>query len=425
MVYSDSALNEMKSCFDEMGFNYTVESLTEERVLVDVHLKDVTIQTWFDVKSGSYGFDMINGGSKTFADIISLRSFLCQYIRLIEVVIPNAKRVADSFSMQVHKNVVYDTFFGKLQSGFTIVFMVLGETEFGVHILEVDDTEYKAQLIRYNVDKSQYRVDFECHFIVLEDRVILKKDLNYFLSQLYNRYGGSDQLIITRSENESEFTFSFNDGYVLNAVVKNSGVDEQFYDVIKINSEYITLCIDEKMLGAPLFNMDAVHEFIVRYAESNGITISDEEFKKSENDGFFESEASDVAKSEVVIQDVEPEVNVKEDKSEVSKISEESVIIQESEMEVDEIVEELSLYKIIDGDDIVAVRFVLGSSLYDISIETARQMGIPCDAICDTIMREKRHGIKITVQERDMRTFAVNISDDREKCMGLVEKLFS
>ena len=50
-------------------------------------------------------------------------------------------------------------------------------------------------------------------------------------------YGGSDQLIITRSENESEFTFSFNDGYVLNAVVKNSGVE--FSDFLNSSSEIV------------------------------------------------------------------------------------------------------------------------------------------------------------------------------------------
>lgn len=423
MTYADTALNEMKECFEEMKLDYSVETLTEAKVLIDVNLKNAVIHTWFDVQAGSYGFDMLNGGSKSFSDTTSFKGFLGQYVKLVEEVIPIAKRVADNFSTHIRKNVVYDTFFGKLQTGFTIVFRTLGEDDHAVYVTQTEDVIYKAQLIRFSPDNSKYKVVTECNFTIDGDSIILHKDLAYFVTHLYLTWGGSDMVLINRSvDNESLFTFNFNDGYSICVEIKNSGINSQYYEVIRINSDYVTLCIDEQMLGSALFNMEALHDFVVKYADSNDIPLSCE-IEESKEVAQKSVEESIEQEQEFIEQEpVEQEFQETED-IHIEDIKETGV--EETEMNENKEVEDLAVFKIMEGEDIVAVRFVLGTSLYDIGVETMKKMGVPCDMICDSIERERRHGIKITAMERNMHTFAVNVSDDKDKCRELIERLFN
>lgn len=440
MVYADTACNEMVECFNTLGLNFSVDSVTESRANISVLVNENnTVLTWYEVQTGNYCFEMTNGSIKTYDNVISFREYLSQYLNLISVIIPDAKRIADNFAEIIGLNVVYDNFFGGTNQGYTVTFRVLSNSDVAIYVTGESNREYVAQFIRFNNDKSKYKVvtsyDYHCN----DGGIRLLRNAKYIVDNIYKMYADSESVLLFNRTNGDYPSFKFtwtedNICVYLNLLNNN---DSFYYNVTAINSEKVELCIDELTLGSELYNLDALHSFILRYLESHSSAKADISPKESEvvkedtevgemcvcvdnqDNGFcgdsVESGGSVAATGTGDSPTVDTCSHGAYKASEADSGSEESGGTDDGVMTV---------FNVVENGNVVAVRFVIGKSLYDIDVDIAKSFGLSCGMICDSVERIKYKGVRITAQERELRSFAENISDNMSKCEEIIDSFF-
>ena len=113
----------------KLGDNFELKlvSSTNTRIEMTATQNKVQIGIFYDRMKNVFGFNMLQGGCKTYPSIDQFVTMFTVYAHIHTDFIPAAKKVADMFEQEAKISTVYKTFKGNMEVGFIAVFQVLGE----------------------------------------------------------------------------------------------------------------------------------------------------------------------------------------------------------------------------------------------------------------------------------------------------------
>lgn len=457
MLYSDSALEQLRTCLTNNGYPFEMNQLDEKIVRLNVKVSDYIIPAWFLVDKQIFGFDMINGGSKTCSSIEDFNKYFTTYIHINVDFIPKAKLIADAFEKDLGVNSVYDTFSGNKEEGYVAKFRILS-TPGQYFLVSQDTTLYVARLVTYSEDGSRFKVLKEYKYD-LDDvgNVTNIPTIHSYLAKLTELYGESDTVDIDRVGINS-FVFNI-EGLSIKADVVFS-YTEISYDIKSINgvefNQFITPEDPYELQALYLECHDAYEAKLIDVEEeqsSNGVEeqgseeeqLPNEE-QETEEQGVEEQLPSEeqIADDEQLAEEVpaEEETPVKEepqveetvsDNEDTSQVtSEDSSFDETSEQQETNLEEEqtlesndFSVKKVIGSDNKDAgLQFVVDGSIYFINAETAVNLGVPLARFSEIVGTKEKHGVVMTTDEIDLHTFSKDVSSDVEQCKKLIFRIF-
>lgn len=457
MLYSDSALEQLRTCLTNNGYPFEMNQLDEKIVRLNVKISDYIIPVWFLVDKQIFGFDMINGGSKTCSSIEDFNKYFTTYIHINVDFIPKAKIIADVFEKDLGVNSVYDTFSGNKEEGYVAKFRILSIP--GQYFLVSQDTTlYVARLVTYSEDGSRFKVLKEYKYD-LDDvgNVTNIPTIHSYLAKLTELYGESDTVDIDRVGINS-FVFNI-EGLNIKADVVFS-YTEISYDIKSVNgvefNQFITPEDPYELQALYLECHDAYEAKLIDVEEepvSNGVEdeqgLEDEqsldEVQETEKQGAEEQETEEQLPNEEQLAEevpteeeipVEREPQIEEtalDNEDIGQVtSEDSSFDETSEQQEMNLEEEqtlesndFSVKKVIGSDNKDAgLQFVVDGSIYFINAETAVNLGVPLARFSEIVGTKEKHGVVMTTDEIDLHTFSKDVSSDAEQCKKLIFRIF-
>lgn len=451
MLYSDSALEQLRTCLTNNGYPFEMNQLDEKIVRLNVKISDYIIPAWFLVDKQIFGFDMINGGSKTCSSIEDFNKYFTTYIHINVDFIPKAKLIADAFEKDLGVNSVYDTFSGNKEEGYVAKFRILSIP--GQYFLVSQDTTlYVARLVTYSEDGSRFKVLKEYKYD-LDDvgNVTNIPTIHSYLTRLTELYGESDTVDIDRVGINS-FVFNI-EGLSIKADVVFS-YTEISYDIKSVNGvEFNQLITPEdpyELQALYLECHDAYEAKLIDVEEepvSNGVEDEQslDEVQETEKQGAEEQETEEQLPNEEQLAEevpteeeipVEREPQIEEtalDNEDIGQVtSEDSSFDETSEQQEMNLEEEqtlesndFSVKKVIGSDNKDAgLQFVVDGSIYFINAETAVNLEVPLARFSEIVGTKERHGVVMTTDEIDLHTFSKDVSSDAEQCKKLIFRIF-
>lgn len=451
MLYSDSALEQLRTCLTNNGYPFEMNQLDEKIVRLNVKISDYIIPAWFLVDKQIFGFDMINGGSKTCSSIEDFNKYFTTYIHINVDFIPKAKLIADAFEKDLGVNSVYDTFSGNKEEGYVAKFRILSIP--GQYFLVSQDTTlYVARLVTYSEDGSRFKVLKEYKYD-LDDvgNVTNIPTIHSYLTKLTELYGESDTVDIDRVGINS-FVFNI-EGLSIKADVVFS-YTEISYDIKSVNGvEFNQLITPEdpyELQALYLECHDAYEAKLIDVEEepvSNGVEDEQslDEVQETEKQGAEEQETEEQLPNEEQLAEevpteeeipVEREPQIEEtalDNEDIGQVtSEDSSFDETSEQQEMNLEEEqtlesndFSVKKVIGSDNKDAgLQFVVDGSIYFINAETAVNLGVPLARFSEIVGTKEKHGVVMTTDEIDLHTFSKDVSSDAEQCKKLIFRIF-
>lgn len=451
MLYSDSALEQLRTCLTNNGYPFEMNQLDEKIVRLNVKISDYIIPAWFLVDKQIFGFDMINGGSKTCSSIEDFNKYFTTYIHINVDFIPKAKLIADAFEKDLGVNSVYDTFSGNKEEGYVAKFRILSIP--GQYFLVSQDTTlYVARLVTYSEDGSRFKVLKEYKYD-LDDvgNVTNIPTIHSYLTKLTELYGESDTVDIDRVGINS-FVFNI-EGLSIKADVVFS-YTEISYDIKSVNgvefNQFITPEDPYELQALYLECHDAYEAKLIDVEEepvSNGVEDEQslDEVQETEKQGAEEQETEEQLPNEEQLAEevpteekipVEREPQIEEtalDNEDIGQVtSEDSSFDETSEQQEMNLEEEqtlesndFSVKKVIGSDNKDAgLQFVVDGSIYFINAETAVNLGVPLARFSEIVGTKEKHGVVMTTDEIDLHTFSKDVSSDAEQCKKLIFRIF-
>lgn len=459
MLYSDSALEQLRGFLNSHGYPYETNQLDEKTVRLNAKIGDYVIPVWFLVDKQIFGFDMINGGSKTYPSINEFEKYFTTYTYIYTNFIPKAKLVADKFEQDIKINSVYDIFSGNKEEGYTAKFRVLSHPNRAI-LVDEEDTIYTAKLVEYVEDGTKFKLITEYKY-ELDDvgNVSNVPTIYSYYAELGNLYGDSDTIDIDRI-GFSTFVFHI-EGMDIKADVLFS-YKRIFYSIQEING----VAVDEEVDLDDPYRLQDLYLKCSDLYELNSIDVDvaseetqQESTEATENDFIEESNSTvEVEATEKVENSEEPE-NLEEteteqetietaEETETSESEEQSVQdtdfedenitndsedeTSESETSANEDKEDSSLetgnfsVKKVLGlkSEDYGLQFIDGETIYFVDAQVATQLGVPLDRFSEVVSTVEKHGVVMTADEISMHTFSKNVSSDEDVCKKLIFRIF-
>ena len=445
MLYSDTALEQLRTSLTNMGYPFETNQLDEKTVRLNVKVSDYVIPVWFLVDKQIFGFDMINGGSKTCSTIEEFTKYFSTYIFIYVNFIPKAKIIADAFEKDIDINTVYDNFSGNKEEGYTAKFRVLSTPGQFVLICK-DSSLYSARLVTFTEDGSRVRVLTEYKYDLDDVNNITHVPTIYsYLAKLTELYGENDAVNIDRVGIET-FEFTIEDLHItadvlfsytkISYLIKDiNGV--VFDEVVEINNPYelqdLYLKCHDSYEAKSLDEDDSKPEQVdeenqeSEFSEQSDVdSVDDSETESSIENTEPTNEDSEVIASEEgsETEQVEPE-NSEEDDLEAST-EESSEVEPNTDPEEDKILEStnFSVKKVIGEENDLGLQFIVDDKIYFIDAEAAAGYGVPLDRFSEVVGTTEKHGVVMTADEIALRTFSKNVSSDVKKCEELIFRIF-
>lgn len=447
MLYSDTALEQLRTSLTNMGYPFETNQLDEKTVRLNVKVSDYVIPVWFLVDKQIFGFDMINGGSKTCSTIEEFTKYFSTYIFIYVNFIPKAKIIADAFEKDIDINTVYDNFSGNKEEGYTAKFRVLSTPGQFVLICK-DSSLYSARLVTFTEDGSRVRVLTEYKYDLDDVNNITHVPTIYsYLAKLTELYGENDAVNIDRVGIET-FEFTIEDLHItadvlfsytkISYLIKDiNGV--VFDEVVEINNPYelqdlYLKCHDSyEAKSLDLDEDDSEPEQV------------DEENQESEFSEQSDADSVDESETESSIENIEPanedsETIASEEDSETEQVEpenseeddleasteESSEVEPNTDPEEDKILKStnFSVKKVIGEENDLGLQFIVDDKIYFIDAEAAAGHGVPLDRFSEVVGTTEKHGVVMTADEIALRTFSKNVSSDVKKCEELIFRIF-
>lgn len=445
MLYSDTALEQLRTSLTNMGYPFETNQLDEKTVRLNVKVSDYVIPVWFLVDKQIFGFDMINGGSKTCSTIEEFTKYFSTYIFIYVNFIPKAKIIADAFEKDININTVYDNFSGNKEEGYTAKFRVLSTPGQFVLICK-DSSLYSARLVTFTEDGSRVRVLTEYKYDLDDVNNITHVPTIYsYLAKLTELYGENDAVNIDRVGIET-FEFTIEDLHItadvlfsytkISYLIKDiNGV--VFDEVVEINNPYelqdlYLKCHDSyeaKSLDEDDSELEQVDEENQEseFSEQSDVDSVDE----SETESSIENTEPVNEDSEIIVLEEDSETeqgeseNSEEDDLEAST-EENSEVEPNTDPEEDKILEStnFSVKKVIGEENDLGLQFIVDDKIYFIDAEAAAGHGVPLDRFSEVVGTTEKHGVVMTADEIALRTFSKNVSSDVKKCEELIFRIF-
>lgn len=445
MLYSDTALEQLRTSLTNMGYPFETNQLDEKTVRLNVKVTDYTIPVWFLVDKQIFGFDMINGGSKTCSTIEEFTKYFSTYIFIYVNFIPKAKIVADAFEKDIGINTVYDNFSGNKEEGYTAKFRVLSTPGQFVLICK-DSSLYSARLVTYTEDGSRVRVLTEYKYDLDDVNNITHVPTIYsYLAKLTELYGENDSVNIDRVGIET-FEFTIEDLHitadVLFAYTKISYLIKDingvvFDEVVEINNPYelqdLYLKCHDSYEAKSLDEDDSEPEQTIEEGQESELSEQNDvdSMGDSETESFIGSTESANEDSEAIAleENSEPEQDEPNDSEEddlEASTKENSEVESNTNPEEDKILESnnFSVKKVIGEENDLGLQFIVDNKIYFIDAEAAARHGVPLDRFSEVVGTTEKHGVVMTADEIASRTFSKNVSSDVKKCEELILRIF-
>lgn len=394
MLYSDTALEQLRTSLTNMSYLFETNQLDEKTVRLNVKVSDYVIPVWFLVDKQIFGFDMINGGSKTCSTIEEFTKYFSTYIFIYVNFIPKAKIIADAFEKDIDINTVYDNFSGNKEEGYTAKFRVLSTPGQFVLICK-DSSLYSARLVTFTEDGSRVRVLTEYKYDLDDVNNITHVPTIYsYLAKLTELYGENDAVNIDRVGVET-FEFTIEDLHitadVLFAYTKISYLIKDingvvFDEVVEINNPY------------------ELQDLYLKCHDSYEAKSLDEDDSEPEQVESESSEEDDLEASTEESSEVEPNTDPEEDK-----------ILESTNF---------SVKKVIGEENDLGLQFIVDDKIYFIDAEAAAGHEVPLDRFSEVVGTTEKHGVVMTADEIALRTFSKNVSSDVKKCEELIFRIF-
>lgn len=445
MLYSDTALEQLRTSLTNMGYPFETNQLDEKTVRLNVKVSDYVIPVWFLVDKQIFGFDMLNGGSKTCSTIEEFTKYFSTYIFIYVNFIPKAKIIADAFEKDIDINTVYDNFSGNKEEGYTAKFRVLSTPGQFVLICK-DSSLYSARLVTFTEDGSRVRVLTEYKYDLDDVNNITHVPTIYsYLAKLTELYGENDAVNIDRVGIET-FEFTIEDLHItadvlfsytkISYLIKDiNGV--VFDEVVEINNPYelqdLYIKCHDSYEAKSLDEDDSEPEQVdeenqeSEFSEQSDVdSVDDNETESSiENTEPMNEDSETIASEEdSETEQVEPE-NSEEDDLEAST-EESSEVEPNTDPEEDKILEStnFSVKKVIGEENDLGLQFIVDDKIYFIDAEAAAGHGVPLDRFSEVVGTTEKHGVVMTADEIALRTFSKNVSSDVKKCEELIFRIF-
>ena len=455
MITVESALENLKQCLNKLNIEYSVLS-AEPNIQINTYRDSVQIECWFDSVKQLYGFNMIQGGIKAYADITQFEHYFSTYLYINTVFIPNAKKVADEFEKVIGVDSLYKSFRGSDNSGYIAIFNILSDNSKELSVTKANkDGEYYIKLNEIETGKilkqALYRVDEV-------GNVDFIPDINYYLDKLGERYAEDNSITINRI-GASEFEFKYSDMTVKALVTFDD--NSIVYLVHYVNED---LAESQKIEILDPFDLSELHQIslgFIKPMEVNQLQVETESFFEEGVSGentqieeddtdeksnshkpstFVESENTEINTPDTHIEEkeedtLEDEVQSDEEQEDISEdeaqLEEEPEEVVKEEVEKEgttldnDIVTIIDTVKLIEIDgEVSLVRFDCGQTIYDMDIDKAKSLGIPVHNIVEIDKKYIKRGILATDDERKRRVFAEDITSNDLKCETLVDVLF-
>lgn len=211
-IHTDTALEEMQSILDtKKDWDIEKGAINSSSVEYFITVKGIPLRLWFDYDKQIYGFDMLNGGSKTGRTLDTLFPLFESYVKLNTELVPIAKLIVVELDTLYGIKALFTGINGNNTNGYSAVFNIL-ETEGTVSVRQIGD-EYVAEVVRGTDDTEEFK------FIVDNDSVILveDKELTPFEEMLQGydvNVGENDTVIVNLDEYEAKILLrdSLNNG---------------------------------------------------------------------------------------------------------------------------------------------------------------------------------------------------------------------
>lgn len=502
MLYVESALEQLRNSLDEAGLKYDIEKLDEKSVNINVIKNNIEIKVWFDVDKQIFGFDMLQGGCKTYSDFKEFEKFFGTYLTIYTEFLPSAKAVADEFEKALEINSVYDNFQGNKQTGYIAHFKVLGQDN-KVVLISKSPEGFTAKLGVYVDDGTRFKVLTEYKYEVDDvNNVTIIPTIHSYITELSKRYGNNDDIEIERT-GVDEFTFDL-EGLSIHAKVEImyrdikykvsdiSGIAVDFecslddpyelsslylickekYDEIEVEAdskepEYVDESTDEN--DSAYSSEEAEYsqeeteysseetEYSQEEAEysSEESEYSSEETEYSSEEAEYSSEETEYVEESVIEDDSIDEDDSEFDSEDVESESEEDAFDDESSDEIDnsfddetgyesedfgesgietsngvdedtEVDMDFSVKTIIGIDgNISSLQFMTKDDIFIMSVNKAKELGIPIERITESVSCIKKCGILITEDELARHSFSKDISDNNDMCTAMFNHIFA
>lgn len=445
MLYSDTALEQLRTSLTNMGYPFETNQLDEKTVRLNVKVSDYVIPVWFLVDKQIFGFDMINGGSKTCSTIEEFTKYFSTYIFIYVNFIPKAKIIADAFEKDIDINTVYDNFSGNKEEGYTAKFRVLSTPGQFVLICK-DSSLYSARLVTFTEDGSRVRVLTEYKYDLDDVNNITHVPTIYsYLAKLTELYGENDAVNIDRVGIET-FEFTIEDLHItadvlfsytkISYLIKDiNGV--VFDEVVEINNPYelqdLYLKCHDSYEAKSLDEDDSEPEQVneenqeSEFSEQSDVdSVDDNETESSiENTEPMNEDSETIASEEgSETEQVEPENSEEDDLG--ASTEESSEVEPNTDPEEDKILEStnFSVKKVIGEENDLGLQFIVDDKIYFIDAEAAAGHGVPLDRFSEVVGTTEKHGVVMTADEIALRTFSKNVSSDVKKCEELIFRIF-
>lgn len=238
MIYTDSAYAMLSEALQKQGIEIESNEITEEVVVATASANNVDIEIWFEADSQQFGFNMLTGGSKKYSTIEEFVKYFKTYFDLNTDLVPKSKLISNTCEESLGITTIYDTFKGNKNSGYYVVFRVLGDDNRELQISQdnKDKHLYKAELVLYNDEKTQKKSEHEFLYELTDDMNIRELvTLDSYITGLgkYDedatielRRIGTYEFVITYEEiNVLHYTMTINGGKVTYYVKKYNDTD--------------------------------------------------------------------------------------------------------------------------------------------------------------------------------------------------------
>lgn len=226
-LQADEAIAKFRACYDDAELDYEVAESDVNFVRVTVNRDDISIETWFEVDSQLWGFDLLQGGRKSFDTFEEFEDFLGTYLNIHTVFIPTSKLVVDYFASENDLQAVYDSFSGNKKNGYIAKFKVLGAGDQSVMVQRVTEG-YLLRLVVPDADSQRMKVRAEYKYDVNENGEVTPiPTMHRFVHDLKSRYANDSSTQIQRVS-ENVFSFSIED-LIITAEITFNYLEVQYH----------------------------------------------------------------------------------------------------------------------------------------------------------------------------------------------------
>lgn len=446
MIKADEAIKILKEYLEEQG-KVSVDMATSAVVKLEFDYRSKIYQVFFDVKTQSFGFNILTGGVKKYKTLTEFKNMFSAYLFISTVFLPSAEDVVTLFADELGFTSVYQNFTGNATDGYVAIYKVLNTNE-KIFVHGKDNLFIAQHAISDEGDLN--KVLSEYHYLKTDEGFELQMNMSLYMDSLTKLYSKDEEVAIKRNGYD-KFQIKIDDfSYDFRLEITKEG-DIRYY-ISRVNDiEYLDefeLELDDyfdfrsatDVLKARMSN-DEVSEQPTEEPTIEDEPLDEEVWSSTED---FTTEVTD---EEHVAEEVPAEAEVSDDEKvltqeaceEEEKTTEEeqkepentimNIEVKETEVKAGTAIGDIEgsafrVYNLCEDGKLFGLIFDCIKGVYVVSTKGLEPYRIPYSRITGVENLINKNGIRLTELERSRQLFADDVSDDEAKVKELVSMLY-